>query len=184
MAGSACSCGPPCKSKVGCQTCKCCVLPGTRKLPANLSDTLVKVITPATFFSLLAGVATDEQARKMVNATLNPQNLLTRYPLPVVGRSEAAFDPNNYWRGPMWVNINWLSLLGLECYGYASEALSLRKAINELVKEVPREYYNPLDGSGLGAENFMWTGAINMIVFHELQGPSKLWRLGLCGARS
>ena len=172
MADSACACGPPCESALGCQTCDCCVLPGTRRLPANRSDALVELITPATFFSLLAGVATDDQARKMVNATLNPENLLTRYPLPVVGRSEAAFDPNDYWRGPTWVNINWLSLLGLECYGFAEEARRLRLSINQLVKEVPREYYNPLDGTGLGAENFMWTGAINMIVFHELHGPT------------
>ena len=34
----------------------------------------------------------------------------------------------------------------------------------------PREYYNPLTGAGLGAYNFMWTGAVDIITLNEVHG--------------
>jgi hypothetical protein len=37
----------------------------------------------------------------------------------------------------------------------------------------PREYYNTLTG-GLGAENYMWTGAIDIIVANELAGRTSV----------
>ena len=34
----------------------------------------------------------------------------------------------------------------------------------------PREYYDAITGGGLGAENYMWTGAIDIIIENELAG--------------
>lgn len=136
------------------------------------SGTFVDVVTPATFWALLAGIGTTEQAARMLHAVLTPERLNTTFAMPVVGRSESTFDPNRYWRGPVWANVNWLSALGLECYGYRDTARFLRKSTTSVVglNPYPREYYNPLDGHGLGAKNFMWTGAVNIVILNELDG--------------
>ena len=34
----------------------------------------------------------------------------------------------------------------------------------------PREYYNPMTGAGLGAFDFMWTGAVDIITINEQHG--------------
>ena len=34
----------------------------------------------------------------------------------------------------------------------------------------PREHYNPLTGEGQGAMNYMWTGAINIVIVNDLAG--------------
>ena len=38
----------------------------------------------------------------------------------------------------------------------------------------PREDYNALTGGGLGAENYMWTGAIAIIIENELAGRTSV----------
>ena len=43
-------------------------------------------------------------------------------------KSSPAFDPRRYWRGPVWVNINWFFVRGLERAGLAAEADELRRA--------------------------------------------------------
>ena len=99
--------------------------------------------------------------------------------MPVVGASEAVFQPDNYWRGPVWLNVNWLSATGLECYGHHAEADRLRKSVVALLQRepTPREYYDPLDGHGLGALNFMWSGAVGIVVLRELAGDLAIARV-------
>jgi len=131
---------------------------------------LVETLTPATFWAMLAGIATQEQAVRMVNATLdNPSVLGTPFPMPCVSKSDPRFQPTNYWRGPVWVNVNYLTILGLRKYGMTAKAARLREQTIDLVTRnpVPREYYNPLDGSGLGALNFQWTGALFVALVNE-----------------
>lgn len=147
------------------------------RLPANATNKggeFVKTVTPATFWSLLAGIASVEQASLMAAAVLTPSALGTPFPLSVVGRSDPAFSPVDYWRGPVWVNINWLSLLGLEAYGMHTQAAKLRQATVDVIamNPTPREHYNPLNGSGQGATNYMWTGAVNIVIVNELAGRS------------
>ena len=92
--------------------------------------------------------------------------------MPCVGASEASFNPNHYWRGPVWTNVNWLAGIGFDCYGCAAQSELLRNQTATLVAihPTPREYYNPLNGSGLGAFNFMWTGAVDIITIAEQHG--------------
>ena len=63
-----------------------------------------------------------------------------------------------YWRGPAWVNSAWLLWRGVVRLGYEEQAATLARAITETVaREGLREFYNPHDGRGMGAEDFAWS---------------------------
>jgi len=84
---------------------------------------------------------------------------------------EVAFNPLNYWRGPIWVNMNWLLYRGLLNSGFIDEAFSLRDAVIDLIDEHGfYEYYNPLTGDGLGSDNFSWTAALLIDFLHDSGG--------------
>ena len=93
----------------------------------------------------------------------------SHFPMPCVSRSDPRFQPTNYWRGPVWINVNYLTILGLRNYGMTERASKLRQQTIELVTSnpVPREYYDPLTGGGLGALNFQWTGALFVALVNE-----------------
>ena len=77
----------------------------------------------------------------------------TDWPLPSTAPSDPAFDAQRYWRGPAWVNMNWLFAPHVD--------LPVRERTLELVeREGFREYYHPHTGRGLGARQFAWTAAL------------------------
>jgi len=79
-----------------------------------------------------------------------------------------AFFPVRYWRGPVWVNINWFLIRGLERYGYEKQAEHLRETIVSLcLNEGFYEYFDPLTGMGHGSDFFSWTAALLLDVLLE-----------------
>jgi glycogen debranching enzyme len=63
-----------------------------------------------------------------------------------------------YWRGPTWVNSAWLIWRGLVRLGRTEAAAKISRAITETVaREGLREFYDPHDGRGMGAEDFAWS---------------------------
>ena len=42
--------------------------------------------------------------------------------LPSMDLKVDYFKPLMYWRGPVWINMNWMFWLGLLNYGYKKEA--------------------------------------------------------------
>jgi hypothetical protein len=63
-----------------------------------------------------------------------------------------------YWRGPTWVNSAWLLWRGLVRLGYEQQAATLARAVTETVsREGLREYYDPHDAHGMGAQDFAWS---------------------------
>jgi glycogen debranching enzyme len=80
---------------------------------------------------------------------------------PSTELDEPYFKHLTYWRGPIWVNVNWLIWLGLLKYGYNDAAESIRRGILELAANHGfREYYDPFTGRGLGGKSFSWTAAL------------------------
>jgi hypothetical protein len=87
---------------------------------------------------------------------------------PSVALCEDSYQPGGgrgpirrYWRGPTWVNSAWLVWLGMRRLGYEEEARRLAAgAIGAVEREGLREYYNPRDGTGLGAEDFAWSALV------------------------
>lgn len=78
------------------------------------------------------------------------------------------FNPHQYWRGPIWVNVNWLLWKAFLANGMQGRARHLQMHILQLVlNEGFWEYYSPLTGKGLGARNFSWTAALAIDLTNE-----------------
>lgn len=77
----------------------------------------------------------------------------TACPLPSTAPGEAGFDPRRYWRGPAWVNMNWL-------YAPAVGRALVDATLARIDEHGFREYYDCHTGEGLGARTFTWTAAL------------------------
>jgi glycogen debranching enzyme len=85
----------------------------------------------------------------------------TGYPVPTCDVQSAAFDRAAYWRGPTWVNTNWLVWLGALTHRLDAVADLLLASTLRLVRQSGfREYFDPFDGSGRGSHDFSWTAAL------------------------
>jgi hypothetical protein len=106
---------------------------------------------------------------------LNPSEFLTAVAPPSVAASEPSYEPDGghgmlrrYWRGPTWINSAWMVWLGMRRLGYEREAQRLADGVIAAVaREGLREYYDPRDGTGLGAKDFAWSALVA-----ELADPS------------
>jgi Trehalase len=86
-----------------------------------------------------------------------------RYPLPTTALTAHGFERHRYWRGPTWINTNWLVWTAAIQAGRADLARRLRDASLQLVSEHGfREYYDPDTGIPLGATGFSWSAALTL----------------------
>jgi len=124
------------------------------------------VNTCATFAPLWAGLASEQQAARLVvehfdNPLEYAPNTNTRYRLPSTAKNERDYAPRRYWCGPVWINMNWMIAEGLRRCGYDTRAdLLVRDALALMQLSGLREYYDPRDGRGCGATDFGWSAAL------------------------
>ncbi len=83
------------------------------------SHKLYKVVTPASFWALTAGVASKTQAEAMLKYAEDPQTLGGNVPLISLARNDGDYYPDGrYWRGGLWLPTAYASLKGLSAYGF------------------------------------------------------------------
>ena len=89
----------------------------------------------------------DISARLIANLT-DPALFWTPYPLATVAVSDPHFDPMQMWRGPTWVNINYLFVEALTRAHQDDLAAELRRKTLDLIMlhDDIYEYYNPITG--------------------------------------
>jgi hypothetical protein len=111
----------------------------------------------------------EEIGRRLVEEhLLNKHEFWTAVAPPSVAANERGYEPGGgrgpirrYWRGPTWVNSAWMVWLGLRRLGYEREAEQLADGVIAAVaREGLREYYDPRDGTGMGAKDFAWSALI------------------------
>lgn len=145
------------------------------------SDRPIKVLTVASLLPLLLDSLPRSLADELVgDRLLNPSMFWTPYPVPSVSVGEPTFrassDPvpavfsipgwlrrqldrhHLIWRGPSWINTNWMLGRGLRRHGYNQVADELTRRTAAMVANSGFwEYYDPLSGVGLGAGDFGWS---------------------------
>jgi hypothetical protein len=127
------------------------------------------VLTCATLAPLALPDLPEEIGRRLVEEhLLDPEEFRTPVAPPSVAASEPSYEPGGgngpirrYWRGPTWVNTAWLAWIGLRRLGYEDAARVLAAdLVGAVCREGLREYYDPRDGTGLGARDFAWSALI------------------------
>ena len=139
----------------------------------------IEVESAAGFLPLFAGAASKEQAKHLYQrldsasfCALHQGNCFT---VPNYDTQRDGFDRTNYWRGPVWININWMLAHGLRRYGYTLKADSLQKDLLQLpIRFGFHEYFDSFDGTGYGSDNFGWTAALFIDLVHEFYETEKV----------
>lgn len=89
---------------------------GYFKCQDQLTGRLADAGTSAAFLPLFAGVASKHQAARLVE-NLNRWLSKVQYGVPSLDPEDPRFDQCQYWRGPVWLIINWMISNGLRHYG-------------------------------------------------------------------
>lgn len=124
----------------------------------------VPALTVASLLPLLTGRLPPSVRAGLLDRMADPELFWTAYPVPTVARSDPAYDPDRMWRGPVWVNVNYLLVDGLVRCGQHARARELCDRTLELVARNAdiREYYNPETGTPgpRAAPGFGWSAAL------------------------
>lgn len=84
------------------------------------------MITPASFWPLLAEVADSFRAGRMVRLLKDPEILGGEIPIPSVARNNKSFrKEGNYWKGSLWLPTSYMTIKAVEKYGYYDLAAEL-----------------------------------------------------------
>jgi hypothetical protein len=87
---------------------------------------------------------------------------------------DEEFDRRRYWRGPVWINTDWLLWSGLHQHGRDRETDDILLSCIRLVERSGfREYFDPFDGTGYGSDGFSWTAALVLDLIERHRGPSR-----------
>ncbi len=76
-----------------------------------------KVQSVSSFLTLFAGVSDKAKAEKLIAHLENPDEFGTELPVPSISEKDKTFG-TDMWRGPVWLNYNYMIIKGLIDYGY------------------------------------------------------------------
>lgn len=153
----------------------------------------IRIKTPASFLPMFSGSAGKQQADRLVEHLTDLCQFWLPLPIPSVAADEISFS-DDMWRGPSWLNYNYLVILGLRRYGYNDLASEMAKRNIEQVCRwycetgILHEYYDPFGetrpdrlhrkggiggegGTGFGTiKDYGWSAAIYALLALEDYG--------------
>ena len=114
-----------------------------------------------------ADSGTPEQRAKTLE---NMERIAARvdYMLPSWDPDAAAFEPQRYWCGPLWPQMNYMTALGLSEQGENAMAERVRADLCRAIEQSGFwECFNPVTGEGCVSSQFSWTAAVWLSWQHE-----------------
>ena len=94
----------------------------------------------------------------------------TRYRVASHPPSDPRYDGKRYWRGPVWLVVNYMIADGLMRAGQAGAAGRITASSLDLIRVSGfAEYYDPQTGEACGGARFTWTAAM-VLEFLSIEG--------------
>lgn len=116
--------------------------------------------TTGGLMALFGGLANQEQSKQM-QQLVEQWSKHNAYGISSTHPEEPIYEPQRYWRGPIWLHINWMIAEGLADYGFAELAEKIRQSSQDLIiNSGYNESYHAEQGICSGGGEFSWTAAI------------------------
>lgn len=119
------------------------------------------------FLPLWAGVASQEQAERLVEKLLTPSKFWRQYGVPTLAADDPYYDPMGYWNGPVWVQWQYLIFRGLLEYGFRDFAEQLaRKVFDTVIDQLSTnhsfwELYSPDSRWAGWNKPYIWSALVS-----------------------
>ena len=120
---------------------------------------LIKIDAISNYFILFADLKNDKINTEVVNK-LKKYNLEKDLIFTTVNPNDVSFEEKRYWRGPVWINSNWIIYEGLKKKDKKFAYFLKNKTLKLLEDKKFYEYYNYKNSECLGANNFSWSAAL------------------------
>jgi alpha,alpha-trehalase len=122
----------------------------------------VPAVSWSSFVPLAAGMVPRAQGRRMIRRhLLNTEEMRSPYGFRSLAKNDAGYnneaiiDPYSNWRGPIWINANYLDWIALRRYGFKAESRWLAVSLAGMLRRDIAEWgsmhedYDAETGKGL-----------------------------------
>ncbi|MEO1545537.1 MAG: trehalase family glycosidase [Bacteroidota bacterium] len=127
----------------------------------------IPFVCSSSFSPLFAGIPDTSRAKILVNTMIEKFGGDGRYLCASFDPSHERFNPKKYWRGPVWINMNWMIHHGLKSYGFDELAKKVKHDSLELIEQYgfyeyfdARKAHPEVTHNGYGGNNFSWSAAL------------------------
>ena len=119
----------------------------------------ISIPSITNYFTLIADLKNDKLNKKIIN-NLKNHNLNEKYIFSTIKPDHQTFEEKRYWRGPIWINCNWIIYQGIKNKDKDYSITIKNETISLIDNKGFHEYYSCNDGSVMGANNFSWSAAL------------------------
>ncbi|MDB4608993.1 MAG: trehalase family glycosidase [Polaribacter sp.] len=134
----------------------------------------IPFVSSSSFAPLFCGAPDALRAKTLTKTLVDRFGGEENYLCASFDPSHNRFDPKKYWRGPVWINLNWMLYHGLKEYGFKTLSERVKNdSIRLIEKEGFYEYFDPrkmnseTKKSGYGGRNFSWSAALFIDFMHQ-----------------
>ncbi len=127
----------------------------------------ISFVSSSSFIPLFCGAPDKKKAEILISTLIKKFGGDDKFLCASFDPTNNRFNPKKYWRGPIWINLNWMLYNGLKRYGSNEIAKRVKQDSIELIKrEGFCEYFDPRkdlcesEKIGYGGNNFSWTAAL------------------------
>ncbi len=127
----------------------------------------LRYLSSSSFSPIFANIPSKERAAAMIQVMMETFGNEDQYLCASFDPTSERFNPKKYWRGPVWVNLNWILYNGLKQYGMDDIAERVKQDTIAIVENNgfyeyfdSRKEMHENNNAGYGGNDFSWSAAL------------------------